>query len=136
MSRALATEQGELDEARRVALAVLQAVAGRVTAAVRLGAAQRLIESAKKKSGAAERDLLGRRLEAMASLLRDVGGVQAGAPPRALASPDLVQSLAAIGGQLDGPRLSRAFERVGEARRALERNQSPKVVADWLACEL
>lgn len=136
VSRALATEQGELDEARRVALTVLQAVAGRATAAVRLGAAQRLLESAKKKSGAAERDLLGRRLEAMASLLRDVGGVQAGAPPRALASPDLAQSLGAIGGQLDGPRLSQAFERVGEARRALERNLSPKVVADWLACEL
>lgn len=136
VSRALATEQGDAGEARRVALAVLQGVAARPSASQRLAVAQRLLDMPKRKGGAAERDMLLRRLDALAGLLRDVSGVQAGAAAGDLASPDLAQPLGALGAQFDGIRLARAFQRVDEARRALERNQGPKVVADWLACEL
>src|SRR5690606_23516100 len=136
VSRALATEQGEVGDARRVALSVLQGVASRPPASHRLGVSQRLMEAPKRKGGASERDLLLRRLDAMAGLLRDVSGVQAGAAAGVLASPDLAQPLGALGAQFDGVRLTRAFQCVDEARRALERNQGAKVVADWLTCEL
>jgi hypothetical protein len=33
-------------------------------------------------------------------------------------------------------RLTRAFEAIDRAREALERNASPKTVADWLAMQL
>ncbi len=136
VSGALSAESGEADEARRVALAALQGLAARPSPAQRLAVAQRLAEAPKKKGGASERDLLLQRLDAMAGLLRDMGGVQAGAASGVLASPDLVQPLSSMAAHFDGVRLTRAFQCVEEARRALERNQAAKVVADWLACEL
>ncbi len=136
VGRALVAEAGVAGEARAVALAVLQGVAGRPSASQRLGVAQRLVDTPKKKGGASERDLLLQRLEAMAGLLRDMGGVKAGAEAGVLASPDLAQPLASLAAHYDGVRLTRAFHCVDEARRALERNQAAKVVADWLACEL
>lgn len=136
VARALAADAGELDAARRVALSVLQGLAARPSPAIRLRMAQQLVESPKKKAGAGERDLLGRRLDALAMLLRDVGGVRSQASQRVLMSPDLVRPLTELAGHFDGRRLVEAFQLVDRARRAVERNQSAKVVADWLACEI
>lgn len=136
VSRALAADTGELHEARHVALGVLQALGPRPPATVRLAMAQRLIEGPKKKGGANERDLLDRRLTAMAMLLRDVGGLGAETLPRSLMSPDLADPLRALASQFPGRRAVQAFHLVERARRAVERNQGAKVVADWLACEL
>ncbi len=136
VSRALSGDAGGLDEARRVALGLLQGLAPRPSPSVRLALAQRLLEAPKKKSPANERDMLRRRLDALAMLLRDVGGVASDASARALMSPDLVVPLRELAGQFSGRRLVDAFYAVDRARRAVDRNQSGKIVADWLACEL
>jgi DNA polymerase-3 subunit delta' len=136
VSRALAADAGDLDDARRVALGVLQGLAPRPSPAARLRVAQLLVECPKKKGGASERDLLGRRLDALAMLLRDVGGIGADANPRVLMSPDLARPLGELARHFEGRRLVEAFQLVDRARRAVERNQGAKVVADWLACEM
>jgi DNA polymerase-3 subunit delta' len=136
VSRALAADAGDLDDARRVALGVLQGLAPRPSPAARLRVAQQLVESPKKKGGASERDLLGRRLDALAMLLRDVGGIGADANPRVLMCPDLARPLGELARHFEGRRLVEAFQLVDRARRAVERNQGAKVVADWLACEM
>lgn len=136
VSRALAADAGDLDDARRVALTVLQGLGPSPSAAVRLTMAQRLVETGRKKGAASERELLGRRLDALSMLLRDVGGVSAQAPERTLTSPDLAGPLQALARHYPGRRIVDAFHLVEGARRAVERNQSAKVVADWLACEL
>ena len=136
VSRALAADAGDLDEARRVALGVLQGLAPRPSPSVRLAMAQRLLDGPKKKSPANERDMLRRRLDALAMLLRDVGGVASEASARALMSPDLVGPLRDLAGRFSGRRLVDAFHAVDRARRAVDRNQSGKIVVDWLACEL
>ena len=71
----------------------------------------------------------------LASLLRDVAVVAAGATvPLANADRDgALRDLAAAWGGARGPR---AFAAVDEALDAVERNASPKVVADWIACRL
>jgi DNA polymerase-3 subunit delta' len=127
--RALDLEADAFAEARSDAEDLLQ-VAGR-DSRTRLERAKELL----KGSGipASEREHLGARLMAMSALIRDAGLVASGADPRLLANLDrtaLVQSLARTLGR---DRLDRMFTAVAEAEDALDRNVSPKVVADWLA---
>jgi hypothetical protein len=58
-------------------------------------------------------------------------------------TPDQKAKVAAIGRDLsamarhfDTARILESFAAVDQARRSLDRNQSAKVVADWLACEM
>jgi len=142
VSRALAQEAGAFDDARRTALMVLERLGTRPTLAVRLDCAQQLAspgkkaEGAKKKAAGTEREVVGRRLDALAILLRDLAGVGQQCDTRVLANPDLEASLAPLARQFDGQRAVQGFRTVEQARRALERNQSAKVVADWVAVEL
>lgn len=137
VARALAQDTGELMEARNAALGLLQGLAGRPNVATRLRLAQQLAEVPKKRGAGADREVLARRLEALALLVRDLGIVgAASASPASLANPDLGRDLSGLARHFDTARVLGAFTVVEQARRSLERNQSAKVVADWLACEM
>jgi hypothetical protein len=58
------------------------------------------------------------------------------ADDRALANADLKPELEALVRSYDGDRTIHAFETVDRALAALDRNASPKIVADWLALTL
>jgi DNA polymerase-3 subunit delta' len=143
VGRALSlVSRGGPREARDVALATLAAVVRAGGPAARLGAARQLVakgggESGRKKGGdAVSRGVLADRLEAVGALLRDVQVVSSRADGRWMASSDLAADLTALAGDFDPQRVVRAFAAVERARAALERNASPKVVADWLVLQL
>jgi len=136
VARALAHESGVLVEARRAALSLLDGLAPRPPVAVRLRLAQQLAEMPKKRGAGTDREVLGRRLDALALLVRDLGVLTRQGPARVLANPDLDRELAGLSRQFDDGRVLGAFAAVEQARRSLDRYQSAKVVADWLACEV
>jgi DNA polymerase III subunit delta' len=142
VSRALAEDTGDLDDARQVALVALEGLAAGSTPSARLGCAQTLADGGKKGDGArkkgagTEREALARRLDALASLLRDLAGIAHATESRVLGNPDLERRLGALARHFDLGRTVHGFRAVEQARRALERNQSPKVVADWVAGEM
>ena len=72
----------------------------------------------------------------MASLLRDLGLLSAQGDAATLANADLAPQLRALSGVFDSDRAVRAYASVDQALTALERNASPKVVADWLVLQL
>jgi DNA polymerase-3 subunit delta' len=141
VSRALAQDSGDLVEARNAAMALLQGLAPRPPALVRLRLAQQLAEVPKKRGAGTDREVLARRLDALSLLVRDLGAVgQPAADDRQdatrLANPDLGADLARLARHYDTGRVLGAFTAVEQARRSLERYQAAKVVADWLACEV
>jgi DNA polymerase-3 subunit delta' len=82
---------------------------------------------------AAEREHLGARLTAMTALVRDAGLVASGGDARLLANLDRQPVLDSLARTLGVDRLGRIFTALTRAEEALERNVSPKVIADWLA---
>ena len=76
------------------------------------------------------------RLRAMGSLLRDLAVLTTRAPETALVNLDLRADLEPLARHYDRDRLARAFSAVGRSLGALERNASPKIVADWLVLQL
>jgi DNA polymerase-3 subunit delta' len=139
---ALSLASGRTRESRAVALATLRAVGAGRGAGERLLAAKALAgkgetDSVRKKGGdGVSRAVLADRLEALGALLRDVQVVSSRADDRWLTAADLADDLAGLARQFDGRRAGRAFTAVDRALAALERNASPKVVADWLALQL
>ena len=127
--RALDLEAGAFADARSDAEDLLNGAAR--DPRTRLEQAKSLL----KGSGtpAAEREHLGARLTAMASLVRDAGLVASGADARLLANLDRKPSVDSLARTLGVDRVGRIFTAVARAEEALERNVSPKVVADWLA---
>ena len=117
-------------EARDVAARLLRAAANTTDPRRRLDGAKLLT------GGAADRDELSRRLLALSSLIRDLGLLGARADDRTLANADLKPQLQSLLGSYDGDRALRAFSAVDRALDALDRNASPKIVADWLALNL
>jgi DNA polymerase-3 subunit delta' len=113
-------------EAREVAAEMLQGVAHAADA-------RRRLDSAKRLAGNGDRDDVRRRLRALASMLRDLGVVVAGADERHIANADLLSVLKRFSGSFDRGRVTEAFAAVDRALEAIERNASPKIVADWLA---
>jgi DNA polymerase-3 subunit delta' len=83
-----------------------------------------------------DRDELGRRLQLVSSMLRDVSVLLSRADERSLANADLKPALQRLATAFDDDRAVRAFSAVDRALTALERNASPKIVADWLAFQL
>jgi DNA polymerase III subunit delta' len=134
IGRALSAESADLIGARESARRLLQHAARVSDPARRLDAAKDL--TGKKGTSAAERDQLAACLRAIASLLRDLGVLTTGADARVLANTDLAPELRALTKNFDSERSMRAYEAVDHALAALERNASPKVVADWLVLQL
>ena len=136
VGRALAAASGEHAAAREAAVRLLESAAGARNPRARLEAAKILTSrTAGRRAPAAERDALRLRLEALASLLRDME-VVASRASASLANADLGDGLRRLAGAYRGGRGLRAFATVDEAAVAVTRNASPKVVADWLASHL
>jgi DNA polymerase-3 subunit delta' len=140
----LALEGGSaaLVEAREAAAEVLRHVAGLDERSSRVAGTsdpRRRLDSARVLSGGGDRDDLRRRLRALASMVRDLGVIGAQAPAldeRCLANADLREPLQRLAGSFDRERVSRAFAAIDRALEAIDRNASPKIVADWLAFQL
>ena len=127
--RALDLEADAFADARSDAENLLN-VAGR-DPRTRLEQAKDLLKGS--GTAASEREHLGARLTAMTSLMRDAGLVASGADTQLLANLDRKPIVDSLARTLGVDRIGRIFAAVARAEEALERNVSPKVVADWLA---
>lgn len=97
---------------------------------------RRRLDSAKTLAGTGDRDEVRLRLRALASILRDLGVVRSNAGERYLANADMGPALGGLAGAFDRDRVGNAFAAVDRALEAIDRNASPKIVADWLAFQL
>jgi len=139
VGRALGVRAAEYASARQVAVDLLTASGG-VNIHARLESAKPLTA---KPSGAgagagprADREQVAIHLQALSSVLRDVSILATGADTQWLANLDLESGLTTLARRFDRARAVRAFTAVDRAKDALERNVSPKVIADWLALQL
>ena len=68
--------------------------------------------------------------------MRDLGILLSRADERGLANTDLRSQLERLQRSFDHDRVLRAFSAIDRALAALDRNASPKIVADWLAFQI
>jgi DNA polymerase III subunit delta' len=134
IGRALEVQSVDLTDARDSAQRLLEQAARVSDPARRIDAAKEL--TGKKSSSAGEREQLASCLRALSSLLRDLGSIGTRADADTLANADLRDTLTRLSSSFDMDRILRAFAAVDRAIGALERNASPKVVADWLVLQL
>jgi hypothetical protein len=134
VGRALQAESADLVEAREGAQQLLDYTARAGDPSRRLDAAREV--TAKKSTSVGERDQLAACLRALGSLLRDVSILAGGGDKNLLGNSDLEPRLAALAKSFDGRRAASAYAAVDEALAALDRNASPKIVADWLVLQL
>ena len=134
VGRALAARTVDLVGARDSARRLLEHAARVSDPVRRLESAKNL--TGKKSTAAVERDQLAVCLRALASLLRDLGLLATRADTRSLANADLQADLGRLTDAFDSERSRRAFVAVDRALGALDRNASPKIVADWLVLQL
>ncbi len=114
IGQALAVDGGTLEVDRESALALLESSAS-ASVPQRLKVAAAFAKHGSKRR---DREALAMRLAHLSSLLRDLGTVATGAPDTVtLANPDAADVLT----------------RVARAQHVLDRNASPKIVADWVA---
>ena len=130
LGRALEGDTDVYVEAREAAVSMLGTVAHASNPMQRLAAARALGRDK------VDRDELSRRLRLVSSVLRDLGVLQAQAADRMLAHGDLKPALQRLLPAFEGDRAVRAFSAVEKALDALDRNASPKIVADWLVLQL
>ena len=133
IGRALEEGSESFVEARTAALELLQRAAANNNPAARIQAAINLPGATR---GKADRTALGQSLQALSTILRDLGALLSSADERALANADLKTPLQALLRSYDRARVLSAFAAVDRALDALDRNASPKIVADWLALQL
>jgi DNA polymerase-3 subunit delta' len=133
VGRALSAESADLTAARDAASRLLEHAARVSDPSRRLDAVKDLTGA---KTPAAERDQLAACLRSMSSILRDLGILASSVDASALVNPDLRPQLDRLGSAYDRDRSVRAYTAVDAALAALERNASPKVVADWLVLQL
>jgi DNA polymerase-3 subunit delta' len=134
IGRALESQSDDPTEARDAARRVLEETARNSDPARRIGLARDLTEG--KGTPAEERNRLAVRLRSLGALLRDVGIIASGGDHAMLANADLERQLVKLSDSYDADRSLRAYAAVDRALTALDRNASPKVVADWLLLEL
>ncbi len=134
IGRALQSQSDDLTEARDAAQRILQETARSADPVRRITLARDLTEG--KGTPAEERNRLAVRLRSLGSLLRDVGIIASRADRVMLANADLESQLETLSSSFDAERSLRAYAAVDRALAALDRNASPKVVADWLLLEL
>lgn len=133
IGRALEGRSEDYAEAREAATALLTDVGATTDSRRRLEGAKVLSSAAR---GGSDRDELGRRLRAVASILRDLGVLLSRADERGLANADLKPLLTRLLKSFDRDRTLRAFSAIDRALDALDRNASPKIVADWITLQL
>jgi DNA polymerase-3 subunit delta' len=134
IARALAAESADLADAREVARRLLEQAARVSDPARRIDAARDL--APKKGTAVEERQYAGACLRALASLLRDIGLLGMQADRRMVANTDLEPQLEGLSRTFDADRSLKAYAAVDQALTAIERNVSPKVVADWIVLQL
>jgi DNA polymerase-3 subunit delta' len=120
---------------RTAAQRVLERLADATDARDRLDST-REITGKGRGTGASERDALGTHLRAIAALLRDVSLIAAQGDRAAVANVDLIPALEALAPAFDRDRSINAFAAVDRALEALDRNASPKTVADWIVLQI
>ena len=134
ISRALDAQAIDVTQAREAAQRLLVETARSDDPARRISLARDLTGG--KGTPAQERSRLAVCLRSLGSLLRDVGVVATRADRATLANADLEPQIEALSASFDAERSLRAYAAVDRALGALERNASPKVVADWLLLQL
>jgi DNA polymerase III subunit delta' len=133
VGRALEGATDDFVDAREAAASLLESVATSSDPGRRLSGAKLLLGSA---AGGSDRDELARRLCALSSIIRDLGALLSRADERCLANGDLRPRLERLRKSFDPDRILRAFSAVDRALEAVDRNASPKIVADWLAFQI
>ncbi|MGH9310373.1 MAG: DNA polymerase III subunit delta' [Vicinamibacterales bacterium] len=115
-----------------------EAAAGTLATIARASDPRQRLNAAKVLGGDVkiDRDELGRRLRLLSSMVRDLGVLLSRADGQSLANADLQPELQRLLPAFDGDRTVRAFTSVDRALAALDRNASPKIVADWLAFQI
>jgi DNA polymerase-3 subunit delta' len=136
VGRALWASSVDVTDARAIAHRLLEQAVRQADPGSRIELAREVTPSSGGKTTGAERERLAACLRALASLLRDVGLVGAQGDAAVLANADLAPQLRALASSYDSDRTVRAYASVDEALVALERNVSPKIVADWLVLRL
>lgn len=134
LGQALALIDNDLSMFRELAMGLLQHTAGRADSQSRVQAASALHSGGSKKERTREDVALVLRL--MASMLRDLEAINAGADRAILANPLLARDLEALARAYSGDRARAAFGAVDRALTALERNAGTKVVTEWLAVQM
>jgi DNA polymerase III subunit delta' len=129
VGRALDEKTEAAMEARETAARVLHTVAASADP-------RRRLEGARALAGSGDREDVWRRLLALSSLLRDMSVLSSRADAHVLANADLAPQLTSLLRAFDTSRACRAFSAVDRALAAIDRNASPKIVADWLALHL
>ena len=130
IGRALEGDTDAYADARDAAVAMLASLGRASEPRGRLAGAKAL------GGDKSDRDELARRLRLVASLLRDLGLLHARADRASMANRDLEPALETLLGPFGSGRAVRAFAAVDRALMALDRNASPKIVADWLAFQI
>jgi DNA polymerase-3 subunit delta' len=120
-------------DARDAAMQLLQTVSASTDPRRRLDGARTL--AAGGRAGT-DRDELARRLRALATMLRDILLLKAPGDDRWLANADLKPVFKKVLHAFDAERALRGFAAIDKALDALDRNASPKIVADWIAFQL
>jgi DNA polymerase-3 subunit delta' len=87
-------------------------------------------------SGASERESLANHLHALAALLRDLSVLGTRADRSVVVNVDLAPALESVARFFGPERIVSAFTAVDRALGALERNASPKTVADWIVLQV
>ena len=134
IGRALESQSEDLAEARDAAQRILEETARDTDPVKRINLARELAEG--KGTPAEERNRLAVRLRSLGSLLRDVGIIATRADRAMMANTDLEQPLEKLASSFGAQRSMQGYAAVDRALAALDRNASPKVVADWLLLEL
>ena len=133
VSHALALDGGVLENDRDAAWDLVRTAASSSTAA-RLKAAEAVTRHGTKRR---EREALGMRLAHVSGLLRDLSTlISAPDGGATLSNADRESDLRAIVRSFPIDRVINAFGVVAKAQAALDRNASPKIVADWVAVQL
>jgi len=133
IGRALTAQAADLVDAREAAQRLLEQTARVADPVRRLELVKDLVGA---KTPALEREKMSVCLRVLSSMLRDVGVLVERGDARVLANPDAQRELEVVARSFDSRRATAAYQAVDEALVALERNVSPKVVADWLALQL
>jgi DNA polymerase III subunit delta' len=134
IGRALEAQSADVAGARDIARRWLDDIASGADGPERISLAQSFFP--KKSVPALDRDRLTQCLRALASLVRDLGILSTRADARMLANADLEADLSRLTPAYDSRRSMRAFTAIDRALGALERNASPKIVADWLVLQI